>query len=209
MTKSDHTEKVTGQRSVWSRLLLVAGVVLILVGVAPTLLLIWDGSRNYYPLSMPLTLARGQTTSPWFTPDVNDTWQIFLFWPHFILGPQVDPDKPDARARPIPLSIDWKIVDDRDALIAQGTFADGLMGGNEVHLGSYTTRRGVRQRIILDVHTDVQGENDAHPTLKIEDSGPALDDSYAFPVFLGWAAIFGGSGLIVLLIGLLKRAPQI
>jgi len=178
-------------------MLLVAGVVLVLVGVAPTLLLIWDGTRNYYPLSMPLTLARGQTTSPWFTPEVNDTWQVGLQWPRGVSD------------QPVHLSIDWKIVDERDSLIAQGTFADGLKGGNGVHLGSYTTRRGVRQRIILDVHNDVQGENDAHPTLKIEDPEPSLDDSYAFPLVLGWATIFGGCGLIALLIGLLKRAPLI
>ena len=98
-------------------------------------------------------------------------------------------------------------MDDRGSLIAQGTFADGLMGGNGVRLGSYTTRRGLRQRIILDVHDDVRGENDAHPTLKIQDAEPSLDDSYAFPLAMGWAAIFGGCGLIALLVGLIRRVP--
>lgn len=189
--------------------MLVAGVVLVLVGVAPTLLVIWDSSRNYFPLSMPLTLARGQTSSPWFTPEMNHTWQIGLEWAHVVARPQVDPDKPDSPAQPDDLSIDWKIIDERGFLIAHGTFADRFRGGNEVGLGSYKTKRGVRQRIILDVHNDVQGENDAHPTLKIQDSEPSLADSYAFPLTLGWAAIFGGCGIIALLIGLLKRAPQI
>jgi len=206
MTRLDRLEEVAGRRLIQCRIWFVAAGALILFGAAPLVYLTWDGSRNYLPLSMPLTLSRGQYTSPWFTPSVNDTWQVDLEWPRAISGSQVDPERPYASIRPIKLSIDWKIVDQQGSLIAQGIFADGLSGGNEVHLGSYTARRGIRQHILLDVHDDVPGDNDAHPTLKIEDPEPSLDVSYGFPVALGWAAIFGCSGLLVLIIGVFRRA---
>jgi hypothetical protein len=209
MAKSAHAEKVTEKQLARSRVLLVVGAVLILAGVAPALYLIWCGSHNFLPLSMPLTLARGQYTSPWFTPEVNDTWQIDLEWSHAVSGQPVDPDDPNrlgARVQPVNLSIDWKIMSEPGSLIRQGTFASRIDGGNAVHLGSYKTKRGVRQRIILDVHDDVQGQNAAHPMLQIEDPEPSLDFSYAFPEALGWAVIVGGCGVTALIMGKLSMA---
>jgi hypothetical protein len=153
--------------------------------------MIWYGSQGF-PLSVPVTLASGQYTSPWFTPEVTDMWDIDLEWPYVL--------------HPIePLSVNWRIVDERGSYIAQGTF-DSQIAGNVTLLGLYKSKRGVRQRILLDVHDGVPKEQDAHPMLKIEDPHLPEDMAFAFPIAVIWAAIVGGCGLIVLIVGALRRA---
>lgn len=181
-------------RRLWSKGLFVLALILILVGIAPPAYLYWFGSaHNFAPLSMPITLERGQVVSPWFKTDLNDTYQIDLDWPHGL-------------DLAIDLAIDWKIEDTHGAVIQQGTFAyQDLQRANEVHLGFYKPRRGLRQRVILDIHTGVEGANAAHPTLNVGVPEEGLDMAYGLAVALPWAGIWGAGGLILLIVALALR----
>jgi hypothetical protein len=189
MTTSVHAERITRRWSAKNRTRLIAGA-LILLGIAPGIGMIWYGSQGF-PLSVPITLARGQYTSPWFTPGVSDMWDIDLKWPHIVQHRNA-------------VSIDWKVVDERGSYIGQGAF-DSKIVGNVNLLGLYKSKRGIRQRVILDVHDGVTEEIDAHPTLKIEDPHLPEDMAFAFPLALFWAVIVAGCGLIVLIVGARRR----
>jgi hypothetical protein len=181
----------------WSKGILILASLLLFAGVFPPAWLLWFGyAHNFAPLSMPITLQRGEIVSPFFTTDLNDSYQIDFDWAHGLDQP-IDP------------SLDWRIVDAHSSVISQGSFAQHLPGGNEVHLGFYKPKRGLRQRIILDIHTDIQGANAAHPTLNIGVPEEGLDMAYAWPAVLPWSGIFCASGLVGLIVALaLRRPPQ-
>jgi hypothetical protein len=187
----------------WPKSKILVGVawLLILLGAGPLGYAIWEG-QNSQPLSVPFSLKRGDYTSPYFRTYLSGDYQI-----------DID-SLPFERT---PLDLDWKIVDERGAVINQGTHADEVGGGyrpspgspierlgNTVVLGQYRPHFGQRQRIVTSVHQDVQGAS-GNARLEIGQPELGLDLSYGIFLLLGWAAIVGGSGLIMLLV-LLTRS---
>lgn len=182
-----------------TKILIGFACILILLGAGPLAFEFWEASQSR-PLSMPLPLQRGEYTSPYFRTYLFSTYQI-----------DID-SLPFERT---PLDLDWTIIDDRGTVILQGNFADpegGLrMGpgnshefrGNNVGLGVYRPRFGLRQRIIARVHKDVQASN-LRAILEIGQPEITLDLSYGIFPLLGWAVLIGGAGGVLLLSLLIK-----
>jgi hypothetical protein len=179
------------KRLPWRTILVSVAVSLMLAGVAPLVYLSWWGAvHKLEALSVPLPLQRGKYTSPVFTTDLDDEYQIevyFLPWNR------------------TPLDLDWKIVDDRGAVLESGTYRDQQVGGNTVVLGHYRPQRRSPQRVIVNMHSDaVQA---ASPDLKLHIGLPerGLEQAYGLAAAIGWALLIAGSGAIMLLILLIQR----
>jgi hypothetical protein len=92
----------------WRTILVSGAVFLMLVGVAPLAYLSrWGAVHKLEALSVPLPLQRRKYTSPVFTTDLGDEYQIDIYF------------LPSNRT---PLDLDWKIVDDRGAVLESGTY---------------------------------------------------------------------------------------
>jgi hypothetical protein len=181
------------KRWTWRRILVSLAFLLVLVGIAPLAYLFWWGNaHNLQPLSVPLSLKRGEYISPFFTTDLNDDYQI-----------EID-SIPFERTG---LDLDWRIVDDSGAMIRQGTYTDQLPGGNWALLGHYRPKRGLRQRIIVRIHQDVQAP-ESHPKLNIGLPERGLEQAYGSAAAIGWAAIVAGAGVIMLFVLLILRATR-
>lgn len=179
----------------WRTLLGSVAVFLILVGLAPLAYLFWWGnSHNLEPLSIPLSLKRGEFKSPFFTTDLDDDYQIEIY---FLPYPRT------------PLDLDWKVVDETGALITNGDYSEiKQMGGNDAILERhYRSRRGLRQRIIVNVHRDVQARG-SNTRLHIGLPERSLEQAYGLAAAMTWAAIVAGAGAIVLLLLAIARAVQ-
>lgn len=176
-----------------NRVLAGFGCLLVLLGVGPLALAILQLSQSQ-PLSVPVLLKRGEYKSAYFRTYLGGEYQIELSW--LRIPPDVDAD----------LDLDWKIVDSGGRIIQQGTHNNRLLG-NDVLLGYYKARFGQRQRIILTVRRDVEG-NRAHAQLDIGQPELGLDMSYGFFILTGWAVIVGGPGVILLCVLLILRAKR-
>lgn len=174
----------------WSKILAGVACLLVLVGVGPLAYVLWEGAHAQ-PLSVPLSLKRGDYTSPYFRTYLSGAYQIQLEWARF----------PDPQTV---VDLDWKIVDDSGAVIQQGAYSDRLRGANNVNLGEYRLSFGRRQRILTKVNQDVQGAS-ANARLEIGQPEVSLDISYGILLILGWTAIVGGFGVIMLLVLLIRR----
>ena len=175
----------------WTKIVAGIGCLLVLLGLAPlAYLYFWATTHNFEPLSVPLSLKRGEYTSPFFTTDLNETYQIQIYFlpPHST-----------------PVDMDWKIVDDRGAVIQSGAFREEHTGGNNVNLGQYRPKRGSRQKIILNIHQDVDADGS---DLKLHVGVPeeSLSMAYGLAAAIRWAALVAGPGAIVLLVLLIRRA---
>jgi hypothetical protein len=162
------------------------GWFLVGVGLLPFgYLLLWGSTHNSEPVSEQISLQRGQLVSPYFKPEIDGTYQISLYWLKY----------PNPATR---VDLDWRIVDSQDVIIDQGTYNNAIRGGNIVGLGDYHPQRGVRQRIIVNVHQDVNGP-DREATLEVGIPEVALDiDEGAYPLAMGWAVITTGPGIVML-----------
>ncbi len=126
----------------WRTLLIGIGLFLVLVGIAPLAYMSWWGSNhNLEPLSVPVSLKRGEFKSPFFTTDLDDDYQIEIY---FLPYPRT------------PLDLDWKIVDETGALISSGEYSeDKQMGGNDAILERhYRPKRGFRQKIMVNIRRE-------------------------------------------------------
>jgi hypothetical protein len=168
---------------------------LALVAIAPlTCALWWRNAHNLQPLSVSISLKRGEYTSPYFTTDLNDAYQIEMDWDRF----------PDALAK---LEVTWKIIDDSGTVIQEGTYNDQIRGGDGTTLGEYRPKRGLRQRVVLQIHQDVQGFDAHHPRLEVSMPETMLESSgYEVPVAIVWAGLVGVVGVTTLLV-LIFRQP--
>jgi hypothetical protein len=180
------------KRRPWGTIFLGVGISLALVGVAPLGYLLWRGSaHNWEPLSAHISLKRGQYKSPLFTTDLDDDYQIEIYFlpPH-----------------QIPLDLDWRVVDASGTNIQSGTYSeDHQMGGNDVILTrSYRPKRGSLQRIIVSIHQDVQVD-DTDTRLHVGLPEKGLEQAYGSAVAIRWAAIVAGPGAIMLLVLLILR----
>jgi len=177
----------------WSKILTGIGCLLLLMGLAPLAWLLWWGSaHNFEPLSVPLSLKRGEYTSPLFKTDLDEAYQIQIYFlpPHSI-----------------PLDLDWKVVDDRGAVIQSGAYKEGNTGGNNVNVGEYRPKRGLHQRIIVNIHQEVDAAG-SDPKLHIGVPEEGLGMAYGSGAAIGWAALIAGPGAIVLLVLLIRRATR-
>lgn len=175
----------------WRTILVSLATLLVLVGVAPLAYLLWWGkTHNLEPLSVPISLRRGDYTSPFFTTDLDDDYQIEIYF------------LPYHRT---PLDLEWKIVDETGALIQSGGYSEDQMGGNDAILERhYRPKRGSRQRIMLSIRQDVQAtESDTRLHIGLPERG--LEQAYGSAAATIWAAIVAGAGAIMLLVLLILR----
>ena len=157
------------------------------VGLLPfCCLLLWAFTHNSQPVSEPIHLQRGQFISRYFKPELDGAYQVSLNWLHKFPSRETQVD------------LDWEIVDSQGRVIDQGTYDSSLDGSNIVKLGEYYPQRGVRQRIIVNIHRDVNG-SDGEARLDIGIPEVTLDVvEGAYPLAVGWAIITTGPGILML-----------
>jgi len=180
----------------WNRILAGIACLLILVGVAPLAYLIWFGTaHSFEPLSMPFPLKRGEYTSPYFTTDLDEDYQVEIY------------SLPFDRTT---LELDWKIVDETGVVIQSGTYTDAGQGrGNDAILSrNYRPRRGVRQRAMVTVHQDVASTGYSDVRLHVGLPERSLESAYGSAAFLAWAGWIAGPGVLMLLVLLIVRAVR-
>jgi hypothetical protein len=179
----------------WSsgKILLGVGVSLILVGVTSIGFLLWRGStQNWEPVPNHISLKRGEYKSPLFTTDSDDDYQIEIY--------SLPPHQ-------IPLELDWRSVDQSGTNIESGAYSEAhQMGGTDAILTrSYRPKRGSIQRIIIDIHQDVQVD-DADTRLHVGLPEKGLEQAYGSALAIRWVIIVGGLGVLMILVLLLLGA---
>jgi len=179
----------------WPAILVTVAVLLVLVGLAPLVYLSWWGyAHRVEILSDPLPLKHGEYTSPVFTTDTDDDYQIEIYF------------LPRHRT---PLDLDWKTIDERGALTQSGSYSEEhQMGGNVAILERhYRARPGSRQRIIVDIHQDLEA-SDADTRLHVGVPERGLEQAYGFGIAIPWAAFVAGPGAILLLVLAVLRVVE-
>jgi hypothetical protein len=152
----------------------------------------WGKMHNVEPLDEPISLNPGTYVSPYFTTDLDDDYQI-----------EID-SVPYDRAV---IVLDWRIETGGGETIRQGTYTDQLPGGNWILLGHYRPKVGLRQRIVLRIRHGVQ-ETGVPSTLQVGLPERGLDSSYSSAIWIVWARIFTGLGVLMLLITLILHAVR-
>ncbi|MGA2887995.1 MAG: hypothetical protein ABSE51_08075 [Terracidiphilus sp.] len=184
----------------WRLIFGSVGGLLILIGITPLAHWLWFGTtHNFQLLSAPILLKHGEYTSPFFKADWDEDYQVEIYF------------LPYNRT---PLDLDWKIVDERGALIQSGVYTeDQHRGGNDAILTrKYRPIRGSAHRIILNIRQDVQakdGEGQLQPTdtrLYIGVPERTLEQAYGSGIAIWWADRVAGLGAIILLFLLVLRA---
>jgi hypothetical protein len=178
----------------WRKTLVGVGVLLVTLGIAPLVYLLWFGSaHNFTPLSVPISFKRGEYISPFFTTDLDDSYQVEIY---FLPYPRT------------PLNLDWKIVDETGAVIQSGKYTENRqLGGNDAILErEFRPKHGSRQRVVVSIHQDVITP-DADGRLRSTDTRlyvglpeRGLEQAYGFAAFSVWAAVVAGAGAIMLLV---------
>jgi hypothetical protein len=183
----------------WRRILAIVGAVLIVVGLAPLTALLWHAStHNFRPLSMDFPIRAGSYTSPEFKTDLNESYVIQM-------------EMMDSTGRGIGLNadavldLDWKIMDLNGSVIASGTRNEPMRGGNAVNLGEYAPKRGLRQKMIFNLHRDFAEPAGSKVTLEINSTEDPEGMAFGYIVFATWAGFVGGSGAVLLLASLILR----
>jgi hypothetical protein len=170
---------------------ILKSAILVTVGLAPMayLCLWWGNPIVVEPLSSPITIKSGEYVSPYFTTYVADQYQIDLYF---------------LPIRHAPMDIDWKIVNDRGAIIADDEYKEERNVGNNAILGYYRSARWSRQRIILSIHQD-SDDKPFDTALHIGMPERSLDLSYGILPLLAWAILWSGIASIVLVFDLRRR----
>src|SRR5579862_7422489 len=145
----------------WRRILTILSVVLIVVGLAPLAALFWDvWTHNDRPLSMDFPLYAGQYTSPEFKTDRAESYIIQMqMMDSTNRGIGLNPDAV--------LDLDWKITDLSGTVVASGALIQPMRGANAVNIGEYAPKRGLRQRMIFNLHRDFPEPAGSKVTLEI------------------------------------------
>ena len=172
----------------WNKLLIVFGWLLVVAGITPgVLILVSLGTgHNQKPLSVPVSLNKGQFTSPYFQASAGADYLIDLNWDMF-------------PARQTSVDLDWKIQSDSGAVIEQGTISNILRGANILTIGSYKPASTQREQIVLNVHEDVD-QGGAHAILTIGPEDTTTGMSSAIPGAAKLAAFLSIPGAILLII---------
>jgi hypothetical protein len=177
------------------------GGLLILIGIMPLAYLLWFGkTHNFEPLSAPISLKRGEYTSPSFKTDLDEDYQVEIYFLPFYRTP---------------LDFDWKIVDASGAVIQSGVYNEdehtGGRGNVVLLTRRYRPRRGSAHRIILNIHQDVQeqdGQRELQPAdtrLHIGVPERGLQQAYGSAAAIMWAAGVGGIGAVLVVFLLILR----
>lgn len=142
-----------------------------MVAIAPLVWTRWKYSpRKLEPLSAFLTVTRREYVSPAFVPARGKQYQIELY-------------PLPARA---PLDLDWKVVDDRDAVVASGKYRETTTAVNDAILcRDYQSEHQSAERIVLDFHNDEDFGTTLHVGLPDEGVGAG----YALWFAEIWAAL--------------------
>jgi hypothetical protein len=175
------------QKWPWKNILVCVGWLLLVVGVAPGayILMRLGNTHSEKPLSVPVSLKQGEFTSPTFTADGSRDYLIDLTWDLF-------------PARQTSVDLDWKVVADNGSVVQQGSFNNLLRGANTIRLGSYKPNPGQRERIVLNVHADVD-QGGAHAKLDVGPMESWLGLANDLPFVSGWAFLVAGPGVLLLL----------
>jgi len=197
----------------WSKILVIVSSLLILVGITPISYLFWFGyAHNWNPMTMPLPLAMGTYSSPYFTTDLDKPYYLVVVSDRIldgqsascIEGAKVIDSHACAGVGRL-LDLDWEIVNEHGTVMQQGTYNDRIYSGEEVRLGEYLAKLGSHLGVRLRIHQDIRGFQSAYPKLEFQpDPEYGLENSYGFAVFAFWACIVSGPGVLILL-GLLVR----
>lgn len=185
----------------WRKIFAILAVVLIVVGVAPLAILLWHGStHNFQPLSMQLPLKQGEYTSPIFKTDLDESYMVQL--------ELLDSTNRGIGLNPAAiLDLDWKIVGATNGeLIQQGAQNSAVSLANSVNLGEYHPKRGLRQKMIIDVHQDIAEPTGSKVTLEVNSTEEPEGMAFGFALSLRWALFVAGPGVLILLVLLFQRA---
>lgn len=183
----------------WRKILMVLSGLLIVVGIGPlAYLLIYSPAHNFQPLAMKLPLTQGQVTSPEFRTDLDQRYMV-----------QIELVGADgtvmALNRNAVLDLDWKIVGPGNRTLAQGTQNAPLGLANNVNLGEYHPRRGLRQKMIVDIHRDIAEPDGSTVTLEVNSTEDPEGRAFGFLLFSWWACLIAGPGAIILLVLLIIK----
>ena len=165
------------------------GGILMLIGVAPLIcLMLWPLTHEIEPLSMRVPLKPGTYTSRNFSPDRGAQYQIDLDF-----GKDINPETE--------IKLHWQILDQGDNVVEQGARDDRIIPTEELRLGELRLDHSAKEKIQVSIDEGVQRDG-SHATLKIEQPEVTLeiDEGYS-PLAMGWAALVGLPGVILLAIG--------
>ncbi len=190
------------KRGRWRSILFGIGCFLEVLGIFPIACLLWFGhSHNFQPLSMQLPFKQGAYTSAEFKTDLNESYMVQV-------------ELMDSTDRAIGLNpdavldLDWKIVDTGGTVLAQGSQNEPIRGANNVNFGEYKPKRGQRQRMIVNIHRDIEEPDDSTVTLEVNSTEDPEGMAFGFVLFSWWAGVVGGLGAVILLILLFMRARR-
>jgi hypothetical protein len=181
----------------WKNILVCVGWFLLVVGIIPgTYILVRLGSaHSEKPLSVAVSLKQGEFTSPTFTAGGGDDYLIDLTWDLF-------------PARQTSVDLDWKVVADNGSVVQQGSFNNLLRGANTIRLGTYKPNPGQREKVVLNVHEDVD-QGGAHAKLDVGPAESWLGLANDIPFAAGWAFLVAGPAMLLLLgiavVGTIRR----
>lgn len=186
----------------WPRILTIVAGVMIVVGAAPLAYLCWFASaHNFQPLLMELPLNQGEYTSAVFKTDLDENYMV-----------QIELADPATQSiglnKDAILDLDWKIVDAGGIVLQQGTQNTRLRGANNVNLGQYHPRRGERQRLIVDLHREIDEPGGSRVTLEVNSTEDPEGRAVAAYMSFWWACIVAGPGAILLLVLLVQRVVR-
>jgi hypothetical protein len=186
----------------WRRILTIVAGVLIVVGAAPLAYVYWfTSAHNFQPLSMELPLKQGEYTSAVFKTDLDENYMV-----------QVELADPTRRAiglnKDAILDLDWKIVDASGTALQQGAQNTLLRGANGVNLGEYHPKRGERQKLIVNLHRDIEEPEGSRVTLEVNSTEDPEGMAIGAYIAFWWACIVAGSGAILLLVLLVLQVVQ-
>jgi hypothetical protein len=186
----------------WHRILTILSLLLIVVGASPLVSLLWFRSaHNFQPLSMPVPLKQGEYTSTVFKTDLDEPYMVQVEFAN---------SSRTGLNRDAVLDMDWKIVDANGMLVRQGAQNTRLSWANAVNLDEYHPKRGVAQRIIVNLHRDIVEPVDSHVTLEVNSTEDPESMVIEYELSRLWAIIVAGPGATLFFILLIRRpaAPE-
>jgi hypothetical protein len=163
-------------------------------------------------MTMPLPLAIGTYSSPYFTTDLDKPYYLVVVSDRIldgqsascIEGPKVIDSHACAGVGRL-LDLDWEIVNEHGTVMQRGTYNDRIYSGEEARLGEYLAKMGSHLEVRLRIRQDIRTFQSAYPKLEFQpDPEYGLENSYGFAAFEFWACIISGPGVLILL-GLLVR----
>ena len=179
----------------WRTMLAILGGCLVIAGSYPFTYCLWlANAPRPEMLLFKFPSKQGQYQSPPMKAGFYGPCVIDLEWQRSIPG-----DKP------VELDLDWKILDDRNRLVEQGT-SHSEVTSDTIGLAARTSgyRRG--QRVVLTLPHDMQDLGEfMQVRARVDTSEISLDLSYAWGISVFIAGVVAGPGALLLLVLWIKR----